>query len=371
MMRVVHIVWSGNFGGIERLVSDLSRSQNCIPDLEVDIMICKAEGGFLEKLKSSASTCHTFHLRSAYDISIWKYLKMLRILKTYDIIHFHGFNPIIYFLGILANSKIIYTEHGNFGFGRKKKLSDSINKFLKKYFLNRFSNFITFNSKFTKDFAEKIYHFNSKTYRAVIYNGIFFGYDKDSPSIIPEEFQKKISGKFVVGTCSRFAGFKRIDRLISAFYHFQKCHDSLLLIVGDGVLRPELEKLVETLHLKERTLFTGFQSNIIDYQKGMDVCVFPSQGEPFGLVAVETLALGKPTLVYKDGGGITEVVEGVEPLDIVEDDKQLVARLTFYADHKENLEKDMSKRTNHARMFDITTMARNIHDIYKQVLCAE
>ena len=62
--------------------------------------------------------------------------------------------------------------------------------------------------------------------------------------------------------------------------------------------RPQLEALVGQLGLRDATHFTGFRQDARACQSFMNVCVFPSQNEPFGLVAVETLALGKPTIVF-------------------------------------------------------------------------
>src|SRR5690606_19063250 len=123
---------------------------------------------------------------------------------------------------------------------------------------------------------------------------------------------------------------KRVDRLIEGFARFQDGREAMLLIVGDGVERAALEARVDDLEIRAKTLFAGYQREVQAYQAAMDVCVFPSQNEPFGLVAVETLALGKPTVVFADGGGICEIVAGLDPSDVVENSDALAKRLAYY-----------------------------------------
>ena len=370
MIKVLHVTWAGNFGGIERLVADLAMAQKTNSELEIGIFVSKTGGSFAEIYKKSSSNFHTSNLRSGYDICLWKYIDILKVFRQYDILHFHAFNPIISLLSIFISQRIVYTEHGNFGFGRQKKYADRIKDFLKNRFLRSHVDYITFNSRFTKSYAEKRFKID-KAKRSVVYNGILFDESNRDTDPIDSAVLEILKNKFVVGTSSRFAGFKRIDRLINAFYEFQKSHDAILLLVGDGTLRPELEKMVNDLNLESRTVFTGYQAKVRDYQRFMDVCVFPSQREPFGLVAVETLSLGKPTLVYQDGGGIIEVVAGVEAKDIVEDNLQLVERLKFYFNNRQVISKNIQMRKNYSKRFDIQLMETEICKVYKEVLCME
>lgn len=57
--------------------------------------------------------------------------------------------------------------------------------------------------------------------------------------------------------------------------------------------------------------FTLIQEKInpFPYLKAADIFVLPSREDPFPLVALEAMALGKPTVLFKDGGGIYEAVK--------------------------------------------------------------
>lgn len=374
-MKILHIIWSAQYGGIERLVIDLSRCQTNNSELEPAIFVAsKHKGNFTNQIKKLNIKTHQGMLASGFDCSPVKFHRILNILRQYDILHFHVFNPIVATCAAITNKTIIYTEHGNFGFGRRWSTADSIKDYLKNIFLKKFTNHITYNSNFTKETAEKRYNL-AKVPRQVVYNGSVVNTSEPSLQGLDRKTLEATEGKFVVGTTSRFAGFKRIDRLISAFSNFQKNKEVLLLLVGDGALKEAYQKQIEKLQINHKTLFTGFQENVRAYQQKMDICVFPSCGEPFGLVALETLSLGKPTIVFQDGGGLTEIVRGVDPENIVPDVEELARRISSCyqnkcADHseKEKIRKQYIKR------FSIEIMSDTFTNIYKQtegLTCAE
>jgi len=369
IIKVLHILWSANFGGIERLVFDLASAQSENPKISAEILFGKEEGSgeFLKEFREAGLRCHFLRLKSGVDFSPHKLLRAADTFCAYDILHFHGFNPLMAAAAILSRKKLVYTVHGVFGFGRKRKKIESQRDRLEKAFLNRFVDFVSFNSKFSRGVAEQRFGLeNVKS--AVVYNGIGFQAETIDSVIPDKDHLELIKGKFVVGTSSRFAGFKRIDRLINAFAEFNKEKEIILLLVGDGILFDELKRLVNELNLADRTVFTGYRHNVRQYQKLMDVCAFPSETEPFGLGAVETLSLGKPTIVFRDGGGIVEILEGICKEDIVEDVSQLACRLDYYYRHREAIAEGACQRIAYARRFDIREAARQFEGIYQTIM---
>jgi len=332
-------------------------------------MVCKGAGGdFIYEFKQLEVDLHFLNLINGYDLGISKYLKAYSLFREYDILHFHTFNPFLAVLAVRSKRKMIYTEHGVFGFGRKKKLSDyfPFYKNVLVYFLNNKVHYISFNSEFTRRIAQ--YRYGLKSVRSsVIYNGIDFS-DLATGIEMPTVMKNRIKGNFIVGTTSRFAGFKKIERLIEGFSIFQEGRDCLLFLVGDGVSRRDLERKVTECGISEKTVFTGYQSNVRSYQAAMDVCVFPSQNEPFGLVAVETLSLGKPTIVFNDGGGIVEVVGKFDGDDVVDGIDSLVGRLKHYYDRRNGTDPLRKDRVEYAKRFDIKILESNFSDIYREIL---
>ena len=365
-MNVLHVTGKAQFGGIQRLVLDLAECQMKCQEIPVGVLFSMADGEFLDKFTRSGLTLYSAGLSGGYDVAPRKYRRVLDIFRQYRVLHFHGFNPFLAACAITSGSYLVYTEHGNFAFGRKTGVADVIKSRLLKYFLNSHIDHITFNSAFTRSVAEKRYGLRN-TPRSIVYNGVDIDGITGSPGQIEDATAALLKGKFVVGTTSRFAGFKRIDRLINAFAAFQGGKpDAVLLLVGDGALRADLEQLVDKLQISDKAIFAGYKENVFDYQRRMDVCVFPSETEPFGIAAVEAMLLGKPTIISNDGGGLVEVVGGFSRDDVVSDVQGLAARLDYYYQHREKLAEHAGDRTKHAAKFNIEDTAVQFLSIYQK-----
>ena len=74
-------------------------------------------------------------------------------------------------------------------------------------------------------------------------------------------------------------------------------------IVGTGNMEPKLRALAAQLGIADRVRFNGFQSNPQDWMRAAKCVVVPSfWQEPYGLVAAEAVALGRPVVAFAIGG---------------------------------------------------------------------
>jgi len=271
---------------------------------------------------------------------------------------------------VISGTPTVYTFHGIFGILRKKTIKDHIKRILIKYFVRFTIDTVTYNSNFTKKYAENMYSIkNADT--MVIYNGLNIESITGDPSQLPEDIQVRLEPNFTIGACGRLVEIKRIDRLIEAFATFQKeKSDVSLLIVGDGPLREALETKIKMLGLSNNAIITGYKRNVFDYEAMFDICVVPSSGEAFGLVALEALAMGKPAIVFEDGGGLVEIVEGCSPDDIVSSVDELAERLNYYYEHRCGDDKKAEHLKSHAKQFHIEKTGRDFVLAYRTALAA-
>lgn len=84
----------------------------------------------------------------------------------------------------------------------------------------------------------------------------------------------------------------------------------LLVLVGDGELRPALEARAESLGIRDRVLFAGQRSNPFCWMAAADLFVLASEYEGLGLVLTEALACGTPIISVDCPGGIRDVFRG-------------------------------------------------------------
>lgn len=102
----------------------------------------------------------------------------------------------------------------------------------------------------------------------------------------------------VIGHVGRFMYQKNHDFLIDIFKEIHKQrNNSLLLLIGDGVLRKNIETKVQNYGLKDCVKFLGLRKDVKDLYNVMDVFVLPSWYEGLPVVSVEAQANGLPCFV--------------------------------------------------------------------------
>ncbi|MCM3633036.1 MULTISPECIES: N-acetyl-alpha-D-glucosaminyl L-malate synthase BshA [Paenibacillus] len=106
---------------------------------------------------------------------------------------------------------------------------------------------------------------------------------------------------------SNFRPVKRVSDVLDIFDKVQQELPAKLLLVGEG---PELTKIqckVKALGLEDKVLFLGKQEDVAQVISMADILLLPSEKESFGLVALEAMACGVPT-IGSTAGGIPELV---------------------------------------------------------------
>jgi glycosyltransferase involved in cell wall biosynthesis len=109
---------------------------------------------------------------------------------------------------------------------------------------------------------------------------------------------------------SKFQARKRPDDVVRAVAELANRGVELtLLMVGDGEMRDELERLVGELRLDD-VVFTGFinQSKLPAVYGISDVFVLPSDNEPWGLIVNEVMCAGLPVVVADKVGCVPDLV---------------------------------------------------------------
>ena len=126
--------------------------------------------------------------------------------------------------------------------------------------------------------------------------------------INPERFEDKTPYRhsrpylLAFGRLSHQKGF---DLLLKAFARVAPEKPGLdLILAGDGEERERLTALADGLGIKGRIVFFGRAApeEVVRLLNGCEFVIIPSRWEPFGIVALEALAAGKPVLATRVGG---------------------------------------------------------------------
>lgn len=106
---------------------------------------------------------------------------------------------------------------------------------------------------------------------------------------------------------SNFRPVKRVADVIDIFARVNEKIPSRLLLVGEGTDLSKICSKVKELGLQNRVSFLGKQDEVAQIISLADIMLLPSEKESFGLVALEAMACGVPT-VASNAGGIPELV---------------------------------------------------------------
>ncbi len=131
----------------------------------------------------------------------------------------------------------------------------------------------------------------------------------------------------VILTVARLAEdeqYKGYDQILRAIPQIrQNITDIHYMIVGKGNDRPRIEEIIAQLGLQNCVTLAGFvpDEQLCDYYNLCDIFAMPSKGEGFGIVYLEALACGKPTLGGNQDGAIDALHHGelgalVDPDDV-------------------------------------------------------
>ncbi len=116
------------------------------------------------------------------------------------------------------------------------------------------------------------------------------------------------AGEKILMHISNFRPVKRVLDVVDIFHRVQASVPSKLLFVGEGPELPKVQCKVKELGIADRVIFLGKQNDVAQVISMADLLLLPSEKESFGLVALEAMACGVPT-IGSNAGGIPELVQ--------------------------------------------------------------
>lgn len=218
--------------------------------------------------------------------------------EKYHIIHIHEIYMSSFLIGCKKMSgakKIVVHAHATkFSDHKLNNLRNRLlaipNKFLPDYYFacSKEAGIYCFGKKFKKN-------------GIIIKNAInlkkFYPSEEDR-SIIRKKLG--IDKKFVIGHVGNFTPPKNHKFLIKIFKEIlEKKENSILVLIGDGYLKPEIERKVKRMGIENSVLFLGTRKDVNKIIKAFDCFLFPSLYEGLGIVLVEAQATNIPC-VFSD-----------------------------------------------------------------------
>lgn len=349
-MKVLHVVNSLAIGGAEKLLLDalpIYKKQG----VEVELLTLQHLETFLyDGLVKSGITINTLSLNTVYNpIGIFK---LFPYLRRFDIIHVHLF-PAQYWISFakfltFSKAKLVFTEHNTTN-RRRGNMVFRIFDWMS-YLNYSFVGCITTEVK-----DELIKHLPSLLNKTdVINNGINLMQYHNVSKLKRRDIHPTLNetDKLIIQV-SAFRKQKDQDTAIKALQYLP--FSFKLLLVGDGERKKACENLSEKLCLNERVIFLGKRSDVAILLKSTDITVLSSHWEGFGLVAVESMALGIP-VIGSNVLGLSNIISDDKLLFEKGNEKELAEKISLIL-NDDILYDTLSKKCSlRASLYDINNM---------------
>jgi len=305
--KIVFFLDGLNFGGVENVVMQLV-SHIDLEKFEPYVIRLYKDQNELEGLFPANVKLYTLPFSKknrGFFFYLLYFRKLCLILREIspDIIHSHNSSFSYFYLVCatkvsLCHVKNIRTIHFSGFFFLNKNIKDRVRLFFDKLATKISKTIVVV-------LTQSSYHMIKKMYVDVPIQCIPNGVDCDkvyNPDL-KKEFNRsllKIPDKAkVIIYVARLVDGKNHITLLNAWKKVNRIgkYNAYLLIVGDGELLSDMKSYVYKCGINDSVIFTGGVSNVVDYLSISDIGVFPSLSEGFGLVLLEKMAMGLPTIV--------------------------------------------------------------------------
>jgi len=152
-----------------------------------------------------------------------------------------------------------------------------------------------------------------------------------------------LTGKKIIGHVGRFNEQKNHFLLLKIFKELVSKQDNFMLVlVGDGNLKPKIEKYAEELAITDKILFLGLRDDIHELLQAFDLFLFPSLYEGLPVTLVEAQAAGLKIVTSSTVSKEVEITELVTFCSLEESEKVWANKILENIDYtRENTTKQI------------------------------
>lgn len=314
MPTIAHILHRLDAAGAELVAVELAQS---LGSRYRFVFFCLDTAGALaNRIRQLGMTVHQLGRRPGIDWNVGAHLADLLAEERIDLAHAHQYTP--FFYAALARllprvrryrGPIIFTEHGRH-YPDRRKLSHVLGNKL----LLRRDDAVTAVGQFVRQALIAREGIPASRVR-VIYNAPPLRHQlaatpASARSSVRAELGLKADQPVIVQV-ARFHPVKDHATAIRAFARVHaQCPEAVLLLAGEGPLRPDMEALVRQENLSPHVVFLGVRDDVPRLLAAADVFLLSSLSEGISLTVLEAMEAGLPIAATDVGGNGEAIVHG-------------------------------------------------------------
>ena len=360
MKKILLFGMTPNYCGVESFIINYYRNFDH-KKLKFDFLTYNKEPAYADEIRKNNDNIIVIPGRKDNYYKNQKYIKEIIKKNNYDIVwsnlcYLSDISVLKYACLYKVTKSIIHSNNSENMAGVFHGLIHFINK-------KRIEKLATNFWACSKEAGE--YFYNSKTINSekfkIINNAIDINKFKFNIKI-REKVRKELSvnDKFVLGHVGRFHFQKNHKFLIDIFFESQKRYpQSILLLIGEGELEPEIRRKVFEYNISDKVIFLGVRHDVNELMQAMDCFILPSVFEGLAFVGIEAQAAGLQLVISNTISKEINITDLVHTLSLKKDANEWAEFILSLKDfkHKNKLNKIVEAG------FDITTEAKKIEKI--------
>lgn len=304
-MNILQLISSGGNYGAEHVVVNLSVSleqMGCRSLLGVFLNSRNPHTEIADYARHRGLELQLISCKGRIDRSALRTIQSLIEVENIDVLHTHAYKADLY--GYAAARKlhlpVVATSH----LWTHRTFSIRLYEALDRWVLRRFERVVAVSDAIADTLRNVGISPNKIT---TIPNGIdLSALCSAQPTLAVEIGQ---GTKTIVGIVGRLVSQKGPDYFLQAAHTVLATFpQTLFVLIGDGPLRGNLERLARGLGIQDKVIFTGARTDMPGVYASIDILVLPSRDEGTPMALLEALAAQKPVVATRVGAvpGIIE-----------------------------------------------------------------
>lgn len=372
MIRILQVIAGMNAGGMENMIMNYYRNLDR-KLIQFDFLIFTEGEAFFEKeILSLGGKIYKITSRRKNFIKNRIELKQffVKYAQNYDIAEFHQGITYYYPLKMAKRYGVKARIIHNHGIDRKflKYLKIYNELFAKR----RISNLATHYFTCSEDVNNQL--FSNKILKRkkiqIIPNAIDvekFRYSKEKANKIKKELSIN-EDIYVFGHIGTFTYPKNHNFIIQQYSELcKKRKNCILLLVGEGPLKKQIENKVRALDIEDRVIFLGVRKDISDILSSIDTLIFPSLFEGIPLTLIESQAAGVKLLLSDNISQKIKCTNLCRFISLAANDEWQ----KFLMDFKKNEEREKYNEQVKETNYNIKKMALKLQKLYISIVKGE
>lgn len=308
-MNITHVVENLNRGGLERMVLELVKLQHR-QGHRCQVVCLFERGARAHELDELGIPVHACGKRRGLDLrALARARRMVRSHAT-DVLHTH--NAVAHYQAVLATCglgvrRVINTRHG-MGSNRRSGRRE----WLYRRALARTDAVVTVCQAACRDAIRR--GIVPAAMAKVVPNGIRVESFPTANAAMRERLLRILQmpvQTWVIGNVGRLNWAKNQAGLIRAFRQVhEERPDTVLVLIGDGELRTELQQCAITEGVADSVRFLGDRNDVPELLQGLDQFVLSSLSEGYSMALLEACAVALPIVATTVGGNGEIVHDG-------------------------------------------------------------